>query len=313
LIVQGLTKTCASGVRALDGVQLRVCRGLYGLLGPNGAGKSTLMRTLATLRAPDAGAISFRGRDVLADPDALRRRLGYLPQQISAYPGVIGRSLLERFAWLKGRTDRKQRAAEVATFLERVNLSEASEREVATYSGGMLRRFGIALARLLGASSTFALWLVPVLPALGLVPAEAAGPTPYAALASEYALFVIPTALWLGALYLCAALRTRSSAGPFAVAAIVILICFMGTWWLEARVQRDRCRASLSRPRAAGAAGARTGYTRTRRALHGARRLPIVRAFAARQRLTAMCQGCSALNVRIGELAQWGRHLVLEA
>jgi ABC-type multidrug transport system ATPase subunit len=167
LIVQGLTKTYAGGVRALDGVQLHVGRGLYGLLGPNGAGKSTLMRTLATLQTPDAGSISFRGRDVLADPDALRRRLGYLPQQIGAYPGVTGRSLLERFAWLKGRTDRRERAAEVASLLERVNLSDASEREVATYSGGMLRRFGIALA-LLGAPEI----IIVDEPTAGLDPAE---------------------------------------------------------------------------------------------------------------------------------------------
>lgn len=146
LKVTGLNKTYSNGVRALDGVDLEVRPGLYGLLGPNGAGKSTLMRTLATLQQPDSGNITLDGIDVLAEADQLRSRLGYLPQQIGAYPGVSGRSLMERFAWLKGYTDRKKRANEVAYLLERVNLGDASQRAVAEYSGGMLRRFGIALA-----------------------------------------------------------------------------------------------------------------------------------------------------------------------
>lgn len=167
LRVSGLTKTYANGVRALDAVNLDVGPGLYGLLGPNGAGKSTLMRTLAMLQAPDAGSVSFEGVNVLADPDYLRRRLGYLPQQIGAYPGVSGRSLLERFAWLKGRTDARQRRHEVGQLLERVNLQDAGGRAVATYSGGMLRRFGIALA-LLGAPRL----LIVDEPTAGLDPSE---------------------------------------------------------------------------------------------------------------------------------------------
>ncbi|MEO1234946.1 MAG: ABC transporter ATP-binding protein [Myxococcota bacterium] len=146
LEVSGLAKTYDNGVQALAGVDLRVESGMYGLLGPNGAGKSTLMRTLATLQKPDAGTYALDGHDGLANPDKLRGWLGYLPQQIGAYPGVSGRSLLSRFAWLKGRTEAKERAAEVADLLERVNLSEAADRDVSTYSGGMLRRFGIALA-----------------------------------------------------------------------------------------------------------------------------------------------------------------------
>jgi ABC-type multidrug transport system ATPase subunit len=167
LRVTGLTKTYPNGIKALAGVDLDVGPGLYGLLGPNGAGKSTLMRTLATLQAPDAGCIEFDGVDVLASPERLRRLLGYLPQQIGAYPGVSGRDLLERFAWLKGRTDRRERRAEVATLLERVNLSQAAGQAVATYSGGMLRRFGIALA-LLGSPRL----LIVDEPTAGLDPAE---------------------------------------------------------------------------------------------------------------------------------------------
>ena len=146
LQVSRLTKTYPGGIRALDDVDLRVGPGLYGLLGPNGAGKSTLMRTLATLQQPDSGSITLDGVDALADPDYVRRRLGYLPQQIGTYPTVTGRQLLERFAWLKGRTNASERRREVAQLLERVNLRADADRAVATYSGGMLRRFGIALA-----------------------------------------------------------------------------------------------------------------------------------------------------------------------
>lgn len=167
LTIRGLTKTYAGGVKALAGINLDVEPGLYGLLGPNGAGKSSLMRTLATLQSPDAGQIELDGVDVLADPGHLRQRLGYLPQQIGAYPGVSGRKLLERFAWLKGRTDKRQRLFEVESLLERVNLSDAAHREVSTYSGGMLRRFGIAMA-LIGSPRL----LIVDEPTAGLDPAE---------------------------------------------------------------------------------------------------------------------------------------------
>lgn len=167
LAIQGLAKTYANGVAALGGVDLHVRPGLYGLLGPNGAGKSTLMRTLATLQSPDRGSVHLDGVDVLADPQHLRLRLGYLPQQIGTYPGVSARDLLERFAWLKGRTGRRARRAEVEALLARVNLTEAAGRAVATYSGGMLRRFGIAMA-LIGSPRL----LIVDEPTAGLDPAE---------------------------------------------------------------------------------------------------------------------------------------------
>lgn len=167
LVVQGLSKTYRNGVRALDGVNLHVSPGMYGLLGPNGAGKSSLMRTLATLQSPDSGQIHLDGADVLTDPDHLRRRLGYLPQQIGAYPGVSARSLLDRFAVLKGRTKKSERHDEVESLLEKVNLADVAHRAVSTYSGGMLRRFGIALA-LIGAPRL----LIVDEPTAGLDPAE---------------------------------------------------------------------------------------------------------------------------------------------
>lgn len=167
LVVKGLRKSYKGGVSALNGVDLEVTPGLYGLLGPNGAGKSTLMRTLASLQQPDSGSITLDGVDALADPDSLRFKLGYLPQQIGAYPNVSGRDLLERFAWLKGRTDKKIRKQEVEYLLTRVNLERDAHRAVATYSGGMLRRFGIAVA-LIGKPRL----LIVDEPTAGLDPAE---------------------------------------------------------------------------------------------------------------------------------------------
>ncbi|MEM9693809.1 MAG: ABC transporter ATP-binding protein [Myxococcota bacterium] len=167
LIVRGLAKTYPGGVRALGGVDLEVRPGMYGLLGPNGAGKTTLMRTLATLMKPDAGTFSLDGVDGMADPNGIRSRLGYLPQQVGVYPGVAARDLLDRFAWLKGITAEAARRGEVDRLLEQVNLRAAAHREVSTFSGGMMRRFGIALA-LLGRPRL----IIVDEPTAGLDPAE---------------------------------------------------------------------------------------------------------------------------------------------
>ncbi|KAF1011102.1 MAG: Daunorubicin/doxorubicin resistance ATP-binding protein DrrA [Pseudomonas fluorescens] len=167
LQVRGLRKRYNNGVEALRGVDLEVGPGMYGLLGPNGAGKSSLMRTLATLQQPDVGSIHLDGVDVLEDADYLRRRLGYLPQQLGAYPGVSARDLLDRFAWLKGRTEARERRQEIEGLLAKVNLQEAAHRALATYSGGMLRRFGIAMA-LVGSPRL----LIVDEPTAGLDPAE---------------------------------------------------------------------------------------------------------------------------------------------
>jgi len=167
LVIENLHKTYANGVQALRGIDLAIAPGLYGLLGPNGAGKSTLMRTLATLQMPDGGSMHLDGVDVLAQPQYVRQRLGYLPQQIGAYPGVSASALLERFAWLKGYTDATSQQQVVATLLAQVNLSDAATRPVSTYSGGMLRRFGIALA-LIGSPRL----LIVDEPTAGLDPAE---------------------------------------------------------------------------------------------------------------------------------------------
>lgn len=148
LTLTALSKTYPNGVQALKGVTLSVGNGLFGLLGPNGAGKSTLMRTLATLQEPDSGSIQLDGRDVLADPQAHRLRLGYLPQEFGVYPGVSASALLEHLALLKGVSDRRQRSEQVDALLHRTNLYAHRRKAVDTFSGGMRRRFGIAQALL---------------------------------------------------------------------------------------------------------------------------------------------------------------------
>ncbi|MBF5043287.1 ABC transporter ATP-binding protein [Aggregicoccus sp. 17bor-14] len=150
LSIKQLHKTYGNGVHALNGVTLEIPTGLFGLLGPNGAGKSTLMRTIATLQEPDSGSIHLDGRDVVQDKEGLRRQLGYLPQEFGVYPKTSALELLNHFAVLKGLTRRGERKEAVEGLLHQVNLWDARKRAVASYSGGMRQRFGIAQA-LLGA------------------------------------------------------------------------------------------------------------------------------------------------------------------
>ena len=88
LVIENLRHVYGNGVEALRGIDLVIPNGMFGLLGPNGAGKSTLMRTIATLQTPTSGHIRFGDIDILQDPEALRRTLGYLPQDFGVYPRV---------------------------------------------------------------------------------------------------------------------------------------------------------------------------------------------------------------------------------
>jgi ABC-type multidrug transport system ATPase subunit len=150
LTLRHLQKTYSNGVHATNDVSLDIPTGLFGLLGPNGAGKSSLMRTIATLQVPDAGSIHLDGVDILANPMAMRRQLGYLPQDFGVYAKVSAIELLDHFAILKGLTRRGERKEAVEALLRQTNLWDARKRAVASYSGGMRQRFGIAQA-LLGA------------------------------------------------------------------------------------------------------------------------------------------------------------------
>ena len=147
LSIQGLQKRFGD-VHALNNVSLDLKPGLFGLLGPNGAGKSTLMRTLATLQKPDEGSITYNGADILENPTAMRSALGYLPQDFGVYPRMSALALLDHIAILKGMTDKAEREAQIMSLLESVNLITHRTASVATYSGGMRQRFGVAQAML---------------------------------------------------------------------------------------------------------------------------------------------------------------------
>jgi ABC-type multidrug transport system ATPase subunit len=146
LTLQGVSHVYPNGTRALDQVTLSIPRGLYGLLGPNGAGKSTLMRSIATLQTPTAGTIRFGDLDVVAEPERLRRTLGYLPQDFGVYPRISAYAMLDHMAVLKGIASRADRRTTVESLLHQVNLWDVRQKNLAGFSGGMRQRFGIAQA-----------------------------------------------------------------------------------------------------------------------------------------------------------------------
>jgi ABC-type multidrug transport system ATPase subunit len=146
LAIEHLTHVYPNGVKALDDVSLTISAGLFGLLGPNGAGKSTLMRTVATLQAPTSGRVRFDDIDVAADPQALRRRLGYLPQDFGVYPRVSALEMLDHMAVLKGLANARARRETVEHLLNQTNLWDVRKKALSGFSGGMRQRFGIAQA-----------------------------------------------------------------------------------------------------------------------------------------------------------------------
>ena len=167
LRIRDVSKTYGNGVHALRQVSLTVPTGMYGLLGPNGAGKSTLMRILATLQEPDSGTVHLGDLDVVQEKAAVRRTLGYLPQEFGVYPKVSGEDLLEHFALLKGIAARSARREVVDALLRQVNLWDVRKQRLGGYSGGMKQRFGVAVA-LLGNPKL----LIVDEPTAGLDPAE---------------------------------------------------------------------------------------------------------------------------------------------
>ncbi|MGW2379078.1 ABC transporter ATP-binding protein [Streptomyces lincolnensis] len=132
---------------ALDSVDLDLGPGVHGLLGPNGAGKTSLIRVLATVAAPTGGRVELLGDDVRdrRHRSAVRRRLGYLPQEFGYYPGFTVREFVAYVAWLK-EMPAAQVPAAVERAVERVGLAERVDAKVKTLSGGMVRRVGIAQA-----------------------------------------------------------------------------------------------------------------------------------------------------------------------
>lgn len=144
LRIENLNKQYANGIIALNNVSLIIGKGMFGLLGPNGAGKSSLMRTLATLQEADSGSAFLGETDILHQKDAIRKVLGYLPQEFGVYPRTSAIDLLNHLAILKGFTSNHDRKELVDYLLNKVNLYEHRKKAVSSFSGGMRQRFGIA-------------------------------------------------------------------------------------------------------------------------------------------------------------------------
>lgn len=144
LEIRHVVKTFGKSVTAVNDVSLHLMPGVVGLIGHNGAGKTTLMQMIATLTRPSSGQIFFQGEDIVKNPNLIRRRLGFLPQDFGVYPNLTALEFMHYFAALKGVRD----AARIRHLLELVNLHDHAHRPASTFSGGMRRRLGIAQALL---------------------------------------------------------------------------------------------------------------------------------------------------------------------
>jgi ABC-2 type transport system ATP-binding protein len=143
IVVQDLRKRFGE-VTALDGVDFEVERGtVFGLLGPNGAGKTTVVRVLATVLRPDGGRAEVLGRDVVREADAVRRRIGLAGQNAAVDPNLTGRENL-RMVGMLGQMQRADVMPRADELLDRFGLSDAANRPLRTYSGGMRRRLDVA-------------------------------------------------------------------------------------------------------------------------------------------------------------------------
>jgi ABC-2 type transport system ATP-binding protein len=142
----GLTRTFGR-TRAVSGVNLEAGPGVFGLLGPNGAGKTSLLRMMATVLPPTSGTLRLLGRDPgsYGPRREIRRRIGYLPQNLGYYPGFTVADFVEYFALLKDMPPGTVPRA-VAAAIEHVGLGDRARAKLRTLSGGMLRRVGIAQA-----------------------------------------------------------------------------------------------------------------------------------------------------------------------
>ena len=144
--VEGLVREFKKGPRAVDGIDLRVEPGeIYGFLGPNGAGKSTTVLMLTTLLPPTAGSARVAGFDIVSEGPRVRAAIGAALQEAALDPLLSGREHMRLQTSLHGIA-KDERAARGDELLERVGLSQAADRRVGGYSGGMKRRLDLALA-----------------------------------------------------------------------------------------------------------------------------------------------------------------------
>ena len=145
--ISELSKVYSRGAQpALDSLDLEISTGTFGLLGPNGAGKTTLIKILSAQMRPTEGRVTIDGCDIDRDRAEVRRRLGYLPQHFGAYPQLSAWEFLDYMARLAGVHQGSERKERVAAALEDVGLYDARKKRTGKFSGGMMRRLGIAQA-----------------------------------------------------------------------------------------------------------------------------------------------------------------------
>lgn len=145
--IQNLTKIYPKSEKpSLDELTLEIPPGTFGLLGPNGAGKTTLIRILSTQLEASSGQVLLDGLDIVQHRTDVRRRLGYLPQYFGTYPKLTASEFLDYMSRLAGIHGRKERIGRVEQALNDVGLWDARNRASGTFSGGMMRRLGIAQA-----------------------------------------------------------------------------------------------------------------------------------------------------------------------
>lgn len=142
--IHNVSKSFAKNERALQGVCFDLPEGLTGLIGRNGAGKTTLLRILATVLNPSGGTITLDGRDIRENEDEYRSMIGYLPQSSVLMPRLTIVEFLNYICFMKGIKDEHRRLREVERCIDIAGLSEDRKKKLKEYSGGMLRRAGIA-------------------------------------------------------------------------------------------------------------------------------------------------------------------------
>ncbi len=148
LTIRNITKHYHKDVPALDGVDFTVPAGVYGLIGRNGAGKTTLLRIMASVLTPSTGEILVDGKPITENLSRYRKMLGYLPQNTKLMPQLDIEEFLAYMAMLKGIRDKTEMKYEVERCIEIAGLVHERKKRLSKYSGGMLRRAGIAQALL---------------------------------------------------------------------------------------------------------------------------------------------------------------------
>ncbi len=147
LEIQNVSKRYNKNTYGLKDFSITIEKGILGLLGPNGAGKSTLLKMIATVSKPTDGVILLNRNNIIKDPNYIRKQLGFLPQDFGVYPNLNSFEFLEYLGSLKG-VGGKNLKSRITQLLEGLNLIEAANKPIGSYSGGMKQRVGIAQALL---------------------------------------------------------------------------------------------------------------------------------------------------------------------